>query len=402
MSQNPGQKLPKRKDLIAQIAPTFLDFDVPGGSQLSHDIVSKAIISHYWMREIGLETAALWTYHMETRLSEIMPKYVEIAKAQEAMGSIFENSNYTENWDVGRDGSKTGDQSEKLTGSILRDTFSAKDYTKNGDLSAKDTLSGSQTDKKTGKSDTSMQATSNGSNSSESKLIGSSEDSGQTSNTKESKEDRTVSGTSSGSTSADEDSTTNVNVATNSQKLYSDTPQNGLESVVAGLYLTNATIESGSQTNATTAHGENSSSTSGETSETSGTTGKETDEGITKTTGSSSQDQTVTGSESSEDSGTSSTTTSSDSSQEINQSIDKSQLSKEIGRQTEDGNIKENSSKDGSRTISESTTRKEVGSRSRGGFVGDKVKTMSDYATLYVSVLQLIIGEVADLFLSIY
>lgn len=62
-----------------------------------------------------------------------------------------------------------------------------------------------------------------------------------TDRTKSGKEDRTVNGSQNSESS--NTSNTTVNRENNGQNLYSDTPQDGLQDVINGTYLTNATIE---------------------------------------------------------------------------------------------------------------------------------------------------------------
>lgn len=53
------------------------DFDMWAGGDKGE--LSKAILAHYYFREIGLETYGLWREYLGTRLKEIMPKYVSMA-----------------------------------------------------------------------------------------------------------------------------------------------------------------------------------------------------------------------------------------------------------------------------------------------------------------------------------
>lgn len=130
--------------------------------------VKSAIIRHYWMREIGLETVAYWQYAISTRLQEIMPWYADAHNRMNAMGDIFDNQ--------GSDSVETMEHGEKITKSGTDTT----------------TLSQTQTDG------------------------GTVENSGTT------------------------------NTDTESQR--SDTPQNGLTSVKAGQYLTEAGVGNEVQT----------------------------------------------------------------------------------------------------------------------------------------------------------
>lgn len=265
------------------------------------------------MREIGLETFALWQYYITTRLEEIMPKYVEIAKAQVAMGDIFETTSRREQWEVDKSGT------ENQTSTDTKNTDRTQDNT--GTFSSD------------------------------------SEGSENTSSTGKTTDGITNSRTEDTSESSSESGETGQNGTTNAQKLYSDTPQNGLPDVIAGRYLTNATVESGTSKNDGTSSGE--SSGSGHTSEEI-TRNQTTDD--TATTNANSK------------AGITGTTT-----QKIVAGI----------LTTDDGKIDKLSSG------------KEDGGRWYTGYDGKKAETLYQYNELYLSIFQMIIGDVADMFMSI-
>ena len=356
--------------MISQVAENIFDFTVPGGSSLTKEMVSASILRHYWMREIGLETAALWKYHMECRLDEIMPKYVEIAKAQESMGSIFDNNNYQEEWDIGTEGNKKADESSGQKESSLTDTFTSRDIGRKENLKEKDTTTGVQNATANTTSDYNTSNEASGSHSL------STDRTGKDTLTKN---DTTV------SAGKDEgvvqDKTTNSN-----QNLFSDTPQNGLDAVVQGFYLTNATVENGKGSKDSTSTVTSSMNTT--------LTGSD----ITDTESNTSES----GSENSSGSSTSKTVESSEGKQDINTTTDKESGREESVVDTADGNVKGSRNQESSRNLKESTDGKEKGKRSRTGFTGDKVETMYKYSQMYVSILQMIIGDVADLFISIF
>lgn len=59
------------------------------------------ILRHYYMREIGAETYALWRFQINETLSQIMPKYNAIyASLQKYQSSLFNNVNVTESQEL--------------------------------------------------------------------------------------------------------------------------------------------------------------------------------------------------------------------------------------------------------------------------------------------------------------
>lgn len=136
------------------------------------------------MREIGAETAALWRFYLSTKLNEIMPWYVDLHNRLDKMADIFitQFGTDTETMDYGHEIQKSGTDTTKVS-DVLDDTGTID-----------------RTNSDTGTVD--------------------------------------KSGTDTG---------TLTNSGTNDrsgQSLYSDTPQNGLASVIQGQYLTNATVDS--------------------------------------------------------------------------------------------------------------------------------------------------------------
>lgn len=150
------------------VTDDVLPEDFPIWSAGSTHKVKMAILRHYYMREIGLETVGLWRYHLETKLQEIMPWYTDLQNRLTDMASIFINAT---------------DEST-------------------------DTLTHGHTIQKSGT-------------------------------------DTTTVSDKSTDTGTVENSSTN---ASDGKVLVSDTPQNGLQAVLAGNYLTSATVDDNTTT----------------------------------------------------------------------------------------------------------------------------------------------------------
>ena len=57
--------------------------DYPIFNESYRNILNKKIIDHYYMNEIGYETAELFKHFLNSRMNEIMPYYNELYKNQE-------------------------------------------------------------------------------------------------------------------------------------------------------------------------------------------------------------------------------------------------------------------------------------------------------------------------------
>ena len=68
--------------LIEKARPVIFDFDYPIFDPAYKPILETKIIKHYYMREIGLETPALWKFYLDMKLNEIMPYYNQLYESE--------------------------------------------------------------------------------------------------------------------------------------------------------------------------------------------------------------------------------------------------------------------------------------------------------------------------------
>lgn len=71
--------------------------DYPIFNESYRTILNNKILNHYYMNEIGFETASLFNFYLSNTMNEIMPYYNELYKAQEKIiNNLFDNLNITE------------------------------------------------------------------------------------------------------------------------------------------------------------------------------------------------------------------------------------------------------------------------------------------------------------------
>lgn len=71
--------------------------DYPIFNEEYRDQLNEKILNHYYMDEIGFETAELFNFYLKNKMNEIMPYYNELYKSQEKiLNSLFNNINITE------------------------------------------------------------------------------------------------------------------------------------------------------------------------------------------------------------------------------------------------------------------------------------------------------------------
>lgn len=69
------------KEVIEGAIPKIFDFEFPVHDEAYRNVLCTKILKHYYMREIGAETFAMWKFWLDTRLNEIMPYYVQLYKS---------------------------------------------------------------------------------------------------------------------------------------------------------------------------------------------------------------------------------------------------------------------------------------------------------------------------------
>lgn len=72
-------------------------------------VIESKILYHYYMREIGAETAGLWKYYMNRTMTEIMPYYNELYKSALLDFDPLNDVDYT------REGDRAGTEDSTLT-----------------------------------------------------------------------------------------------------------------------------------------------------------------------------------------------------------------------------------------------------------------------------------------------
>lgn len=366
-------------DVWQKVIP--IDYQL-GDNPLPETTVVKRICKHYWMREIGMETVGLWKFSIATKLQEILPKYKEMARAQRAMGSIWDN----QTWEKTHSGNFSTDRNIGETSETTRETSGVD----------KNVRTNTVTRDKAGRLDRELQEreTSDGT-----VVYGKSETTSNTTNDHDNSfqtitNDLTDTSKSIQSFTQDH-KTTDTGSSTKldtSKDKFSDTPQNGLVSVETGQYLTSyRAVDNDDITNSDTSGTmiANDSGTGDLTDKHTGTVVTDTDRvreeavnGKVEHGGS----DTNNGTKSS--SGTHLETTSATDNENVKEDTDGTRSDHESGT--------------GSKNVTDNETGSDSYTDEYTGFSGDKVKAMYDYSQMYVNIYEMIIGEVAGFFMSIF
>lgn len=83
------------REIVEEVWENVFNFNFPAWEGGKEEI-SKAILNHYYMREIAVETVGFWKQSMFTRLNLIMPYYMKLYDQELKMGNIFSTTDIKE------------------------------------------------------------------------------------------------------------------------------------------------------------------------------------------------------------------------------------------------------------------------------------------------------------------
>lgn len=192
-------------EIIEKARTKIFDFDFPIFDENYRVPLETKILKHFYTREIGAETVALWKFWLDTRMNEIMPFYNQLYNSELIkFNPLYDTditTDHSSDFSSQTDGESNGEILRKGSGTRDRNEKETTDIDKIGETSNKqdttDTLSATDTG----------------------------------------------SGTSSTTGSAQNQ--------TDAWKYYSDTPQGGINGLESLTYLTNATHDTGESTDET-------------------------------------------------------------------------------------------------------------------------------------------------------
>lgn len=176
------------EQVIKNCLAKVFDFNFPIFDESYRPVLETKILRHYYTREIGLETVGLWKLKLNTKLNEIMPFYNQLYKSELIEFNPLYDVELTRERKIEGTGTKDTENGESRDGENHADTS---------------------------QSNTNM-VTENG--------------------VDNSAVTRTV------------DGTQNQNTSGSGTNMYSDTPQGAITDLQAGKYLTNATVDSATNT----------------------------------------------------------------------------------------------------------------------------------------------------------
>ena len=104
------------KEVINNSWEKIFDFDFPIFDEAYKPILCKKIIKHYYTREIGLETVALWKLKLDTLMNEIMPYYNKLYQTELLSFNPLYDADYTKTHEGSDSGEGTDSGRSNRTG----------------------------------------------------------------------------------------------------------------------------------------------------------------------------------------------------------------------------------------------------------------------------------------------
>ena len=84
-------------ETIRLARPYLFDFNYPIFDTAYKETLESKIMSHFYTREIGLETVGLFKHHLKNKMREIMPYYNQLYESERLKFDPFINTEYSDN-----------------------------------------------------------------------------------------------------------------------------------------------------------------------------------------------------------------------------------------------------------------------------------------------------------------
>lgn len=122
------------EDIITLASPKIFE-NYPIYNENYRNVLNKKILKHYYFREIGFETYAMWKFKLNAKMNEIMPYYNELYRAFDLLKGInpLDDTDYTVKFD-GTENTKNGgtDTLTKTYNKDITKELNTRDNTVNG------------------------------------------------------------------------------------------------------------------------------------------------------------------------------------------------------------------------------------------------------------------------------
>lgn len=121
---NVSLNYPSVNEIIEKALPKIFDFNFPIFDENYRTVLESKIIKHFYTREIGFETVALWKLKLQTKMQEIMPLYNQYYESALLKYNPLQTMNITTKSNRTTDSTSTDNRNKntKTTGTDTTDT----------------------------------------------------------------------------------------------------------------------------------------------------------------------------------------------------------------------------------------------------------------------------------------
>lgn len=110
---------------------------IENNNMWTKDKLAKKIVDHYYMRELGFETPALFRHYAKVTMNEIMERYLPLIYSVNINYDPLVNVDYTETFNRSADSTNSGTSNSNTSGLTVNSDTPQKQINKNEILSGK-------------------------------------------------------------------------------------------------------------------------------------------------------------------------------------------------------------------------------------------------------------------------
>lgn len=99
-------------EIIRLARPKLFSFDYPIFDENYREHLETKIMSHFYTREIGLETVGLFKHHLKNKMREIMPYYNQMYLSEKLKFDPFMNTEMSDSHNISREDERDADHNK--------------------------------------------------------------------------------------------------------------------------------------------------------------------------------------------------------------------------------------------------------------------------------------------------
>ena len=119
----------KISEIIESARSKIFDRNYPIFDEKYRSVLETKILEHYYLKEIGYETVALWKFALNRRMSEVMPYYNKLYESEKLEFNPFDDTHMVTEYKGKSDGTTTNTEDNTTTNAHTRNTTGINENT---------------------------------------------------------------------------------------------------------------------------------------------------------------------------------------------------------------------------------------------------------------------------------